>query len=312
MKISVIGAGSWGLTFANLLAIKGHEVMLYGRREIAQSNPFAYTQKLDEAAANECIVLALPVQQLGSVLTSTVAWNPAAIMVSLAKGIEQKRLLRVSEICASDIKWFDLKLFSVLSGPTLADEVARKLPATAVIASISHDTSAVVQREFSGPLMRLYRSDDVIGVELAGAIKNVIALAAGISAGLNLGHNVLGALVTRGLAEMTRLGVAIGGQRETFAGLAGMGDLITTCSSPLSRNRTVGMRIAAGESLEQILKSMTEVAEGVWTARATLKLAEQHNIEMPITAAVCQILHENKNPQLAIRELMTRTLKAES
>lgn len=311
MKISVIGAGSWGRTFADLLAKRGHEVLLWSRTPGEVKAPLVATDNLHTACKAECIVLAIPVQQLADVLSKVKEWNANAVVVSLAKGIEQKRQLRVSQICKAELRNFRFDQFAVLSGPTLAEEIAQGQPATAVVAGVLSSLAVRVQAEFSSPLLRLYSSSDLIGVELAGALKNVIALSAGICSGLNFGQNVQGALLTRGLVEISRLGVALGGKAETFAGLAGLGDLVTTCSSALSRNRTVGVRIARGEGLPTILSTMNEVAEGVWTASAALALAKSHGLEMPITSAVCQVLYENKSPQDAIRDLMTRSLKSE-
>jgi glycerol-3-phosphate dehydrogenase (NAD(P)+) len=256
-------------------------------------------------------LLAIPMQTSRGVLRNAHALPRDTVVVSLMKGIERETLARVSEICTAALKDFALERYAAVSGPTIAPEVAAGLPTSAVVASSSPETGGLVQREFSSRELRLYTSDDVIGVELAGALKNVIALAAGMCDGMGLGHNAKGALLTRGIAEITRLGVALGGQRQTFAGLSGMGDLITTCFSPHSRNRTVGERIGRGATPADVLRNMVMVAEGVWTARAALDLAHKHGVEMPITAAVCSVLEQHKDPRAAVSELMLRNLKAE-
>jgi glycerol-3-phosphate dehydrogenase (NAD(P)+) len=330
VKTAILGAGNWGTTLAVMFARRGHEVTLCSVepdvvRDIAERRlnsrylpgvpiPDGVMPVLDsrEVAASEVCFLAVPTQHVRAALTELRDASAPKIVVSLAKGIEQQSLARVSEILADTWPHFPRDRFAVLSGPTLAAEVVAGMPATAVVASTSVATAATIQGAFSSPQFRLYSSDDLIGVEIAGALKNVIALAAGICAGLGLGHNTVGALITRGLAEMTRLGEALGGKRATFSGLAGMGDLVTTCSSPLSRNRTVGERIGHGESLDRILATMTQVAEGVWTSRAALELAARHQIELPITAAVCEILFSGKDPRSALRELMVRSLKSET
>jgi glycerol-3-phosphate dehydrogenase (NAD(P)+) len=199
----------------------------------------------------------------------------------------------------------------VLSGPSFAAEVARRAPTAVVAASAEHDAAERVQRLFQNPTFRVYTNPDVVGVELGGALKNVIALAAGVAAGLGFGHNTLAALITRGLAEITRLGVAMGARRETFSGLAGMGDLVLTCTGDLSRNRTVGVRLGQGEALEDILGEMRSVAEGVKTAEAVVALADRHGVEMPIAAEVHAMLTEGRRPREALENLMSRDPKPE-
>jgi glycerol-3-phosphate dehydrogenase (NAD(P)+) len=256
-------------------------------------------------------LLAIPMQTSRSVLRNVRALPRDTVVVSLMKGIERETLSRVSEICTAELENFAIERYAAVSGPTIAPEVAAGLPTSAVVASSWPETGGFVQREFSTRELRLYTSDDVVGVELAGALKNVIALAAGMCDGMGLGYNAKGALLTRGIAEITRLGVALGGVRQTFAGLSGMGDLITTCFSPHSRNRTVGERIGRGATLSDVLRNMVMVAEGVWTARAALDLAQKFGVEMPITAAVCGVLEQGKDPRAAVGELMRRNLKAE-
>ena len=265
------------------------------------------------AALSDCTIclLAVPTQVCRSVLRRIRYLPKNTIIVSLMKGIERETLSRVSEICSAECADFNRNRFAAISGPTIAPEVAAGLPTSAVVASSSIETSGLIQQEFSTSALRLYTTEDVVGVELAGALKNVIALAAGMCDGMNLGANAKGALLTRGVAEITRLGVAQGGLRQTFAGLSGMGDLITTCFSPHSRNRTVGEHIGRGENPAAVLTNMVMVAEGVWTAQAALELAQKLNIMMPITMAVCSVLEQGKDPRSAVGELMLRNLKAE-
>lgn len=259
----------------------------------------------------EICLLAVPLQSCRSVLRALKRFPADTLVVGLMKGIEQKSLKRASEICAEELDDFPAQSFAILSGPTVAVEIAGGLPASAVIASTSQVTSERVQSEFSGESFRLYTSEDLIGVELAGALKNVIALAAGMCDGMQLGANAKGALLTRGLAEITRLGIALGGSARTFSGLSGMGDLFTTCSSPASRNRSVGEAIGRGENPHDVLAKMTMVVEGAWTARAARDLALRHKVAMPITEAVCRILDGEIRPRRALSDLMTRDLKAE-
>ncbi len=237
--------------------------------------------------------------------------EPEMIFVSATKGIDTDRHMRMSEVIESVVgKRFAPRL-TVLSGPSFAREVALGDPTAVVIASADREAAKTIQREFSSKTLRLYTSSDVIGVELGGAVKNVIAIAAGVVEGLGLGHNPMAALVTRGLAEMTRLAIACGGRKETLAGLAGMGDLVLTCTGDLSRNRSVGIELGKGRSLEEIVGSMRMVAEGVKTTGATVALAQQFGVEMPITCQIHRVLQGKISPRDAIRELMERALKDE-
>jgi glycerol-3-phosphate dehydrogenase (NAD(P)+) len=233
------------------------------------------------------------------------------ILISATKGLETDSLMRMSEVIRSVlVRRFSLRL-AALSGPSFAREVARGDPTAIVVASEDRQVAQTVQREFSSGNFRLYTSNDVVGVELGGAVKNVIAIAAGILEGVGLGHNPAAALITRGLAEISRLACACGAQRETLAGLAGMGDLILTCTGDLSRNRTLGVELGRGRSLSEIISSTRTVAEGVKTTYATVALAARHHVEMPITRQVHMILEGEISPEKAIRELMERTLKDE-
>ncbi len=237
--------------------------------------------------------------------------HPGMIFVSATKGIETAGTMRMSEVIRSVVsRQFDPRL-TVLSGPSFASEVARGDPTAIVVAAEDREAGRIVQHEFSSQTLRLYTSSDVIGVELGGAVKNVIAIAAGVVQGLGLGHNPTAALITRGLAEMTRLACACGGRRETLAGLAGMGDLVLTCTGHLSRNRTVGVELGQGRKLSEIIGSMRMVAEGVRTTAATVALAGRHAVEMPITLQIHRVLEGHVSPREAIRELMERTLKDE-
>ncbi len=331
MKVTILGAGNWGTTFAIHAHRSGHEVTLWefdaeqakavaAVRENRKYLPgyavppgIRVTTELRSALSEtELILAAIPAQSFRALLRMNGDFPKGIALVSLMKGIEQESLARMSEICSQELQNFASEHFAVLSGPTIAAEVAAGMPTSAVVASYSIQTAEAVQRAFSTHEFRLYTSADVIGVELAGALKNVIALAAGICDGMNLGYNTKGTVVTRGLVEMTRLGEALGGNRATFVGLSGLGDLVTTCSATQSRNRTVGERIGHGEHLKDILNDMVMVAEGVWTARAAQQLARQHRIEVPITDAVCSVLFDDKSPRDAVRELMVRTLKSEN
>jgi glycerol-3-phosphate dehydrogenase (NAD(P)+) len=330
MKAAILGAGNWGTTLAVNFARQGHQINLWEfdaqQAELVQRtrrnerflpgvdlpDGVRVTSILPEALEKSRVVfLSIPTQTSRSVLRQIRSLPSDSIIVSLMKGIEQNTRARVSQICREELADFNDGQYAMLSGPTIAGEVAHGLPTSAVIASTSENTSLLIQKEFSSSVLRLYRSDDVVGVEIAGAVKNVIALASGMCAGMQLGYNTMGALLTRGLAEISRLGEALGGHRITFSGLSGMGDLITTCNSPASRNRTVGERIGRGETLNEILNTMVMVAEGVWTSRAVRDLAAEKNIVMPITDAVCRILFENHAPDKAVKELMERRLKAE-
>lgn len=330
MRIAVLGAGNWGTTMAMLLQRAGHAVALWeydapqaavvasSRRNekflpgfILHEN-IAVTSRLDEAIIGaEACLLAVPAQTCRSVLRALPQPATDVVLVSLMKGIERDTRSRISEICRAELPGFTADRFAIISGPTIAPEVASGLPTSAVIASESAETAQRLQAAFSTPEFRLYTSSDVTGVELAGSLKNVVALAAGISDGMQLGFNTKGTLLTRGLAEIVRLGAALGGMRQTFFGLSGMGDLVTTCTSPHSRNRTVGEAIGRGEPVAHVLGRMVMVAEGVWTARAARDLAAQHGVDMPITEAVCRVLDEGVDPRTAVRDLMQRNLKAE-
>ncbi len=330
-KICIIGAGGWGTALAVVLGRTERPVGLWAYEpEIAESiqsrreNPVflpgvtipravTATNRLEEALTGAGIVLTvMPSHVCRGVFERMLrALEPDMIFVSATKGIDAERLMRMSEIIRAAVKpRFEPRL-CVLSGPSFALEVAHGDPTAVVVASENRALAMAVQRALSSATLRLYTSTDVVGVELGGALKNVIAIGAGVIEGLGLGHNAMAALLTRGLAEMTRLACACGARRETMAGLAGIGDLALTCTGSLSRNRTVGVELGKGRKLTDIVSSMRMVAEGVKTTRATIALAERHRIDVPITHQVNRILEDEVSPREAIRELMERSLKEE-
>ena len=331
MRVAVVGAGSWGSALALAASRAGHEVLLWAHdpeiaKQIVQtrSNPvylptaefgnnITITNALSDVAAfSDLILMVTPSHYYREVLgqLETHLERPVRI-VSGTKGIENETLSRISEITES-VLGEGLQSFAVLSGPTFAAEVSLDYPTTAVIASDSEEFSTLVQHELSYETFRLYRSCDVIGVELAGSLKNVIAIASGVIEGLGYGSNTTAALITRGLHEIRRLGVNLGGKPETFAGLAGMGDLVLTCTGSLSRNRSVGVQLGQGKTLEQILQESRYVAEGVKTARSAKQVADRHETEMPIISEMHALLYEGETPQESLSRLMTRSLKAET
>ena len=258
----------------------------------------------------DLIISAVPCQYMRSVWNRLKNYvNVSVPIVSVTKGIENGTLLRPSQILSDVIKK-DIKVVA-LSGPTIADELVRKLPATATAASENERLAGMVQEIFNTPYFRVYRNSDIVGVELAGAMKNVIAIAAGIVDGIKAGDNTKAALLCRGLAEITRLGLAMGAKEQTFAGLSGLGDLVTTCISPMGRNRSFGQRIGNGATVKQALEATESVIEGVDTCKSVIDLAQKYAVNMPITEAVYQILFEGKSVSAAIEELMARKLKAE-
>ncbi len=331
MKLSVIGAGSFGTAMAVVASKCGNEVLLWAHdpkvadviRETGKNPSYLAnvdigaaihpTHDMAEAAAfSDTVFMVVPSHHYRNVLSDLRRHLARPIkVISGTKGIENETLERMSEVTAAVLDG-KLTAFASLSGPTFALEVARGDPTAAVIASTNVDFAQEVQRVLSCGTFRLYNSSDVVGVELAGSLKNVIAIAAGVLEGLGLGSNTNAALVTRGLHEITRLGVALGGRLETFAGLAGMGDLVLTCTGALSRNRSVGVALGKGKKLGEILDDTKFVAEGVKTSRAAKELSERHGIEMPITSEMYRVLYENESPREAIQRLMSRTLKAES
>ncbi len=327
-RIGVLGAGSWGTTLADLLARKGHEVRLWAyEAEVVESINRRHVNELflagksldprlvacsDPFEAVEGVPLVLSAAPSHVVRFVTAPLEPGVgqdtIIVSATKGIEAPGLCLPHEVLSETLPG---RPVVALSGPSFAAEVHEGQPTAVVAAARDTKVAAVVQEAFSTPKFRVYSNDDLVGVELCGALKNVVAIAAGILEGLGLGNNPRAALITRGLAEMTRLGLVMGAQPMTFAGLAGMGDLILTATGGLSRNRALGMALAKGERLAEYTATHRTVAEGVNTARSATGLAERHGVELPITAQVAAILFDDKSPRQAVTDLMERTLKAE-
>lgn len=328
--IGVVGAGSWGTALATMVAEKGFPVTLWAYEqelvesisikhrnmlflpEVALHQNLTCTGDIRQAVAAKRIVLwVTPVKAFRSLFEQGFFEStPGAIHVCASKGIENDTLETVSQM-AADIARGREMAFAVLSGPSFAHDVARKMPTAVVIASQDQASAAVVQEALATPYFRTYTSQDVVGVEIGGALKNVVAVASGIVEGLGLGHNTRAALITRGLAEMMRLGVFLGADPLTFSGLSGIGDLVLTCTSTQSRNYSVGLQIGRGKQLEDILPHMNMVAEGVYTTRSAYALSRRHGIDMPIVAEIYQILFEGKPAQQAVKALMGRDLKKE-
>jgi glycerol-3-phosphate dehydrogenase (NAD(P)+) len=327
--ISIIGSGAMATVCAIILAQNGHKVSIWGHstksidklkenRENDRLLPgiripdcVRLTSDDGDCFNNATMVLsAVPTQHLRSVWNRLTEFVPANVpIISVSKGIENATLLRPTQVIADVLK--SNHPLAALSGPNIAAEMAKYLPATAVVATADIELAQRVQIVFNTQWFRVYTNTDLIGVELSGAIKNVIAIAAGILDGLNAGNNAKAALVTRGLVEITRLGLAMGALETTFHGLAGLGDLLTTCVSPQGRNRSVGEQIGKGRALQAILDEMQSVAEGVPTTLSLVQLAQKHNVEMPITREVHSILFEGKDVMFALADLMTRDPKAE-
>lgn len=328
-RIGVIGSGSWGTALAVHLAHTGHEVRLWARDSSLASSmaarrenatylpgvvlPAALSPTSDLAAtldAAQFVVIAVPSHGVREVSRAAGASFPrGCAIVSATKGLEAGSLLRMSQVLREELR--EAGEIVVLSGPSFASELARTQPTAIVAAGESPIVVEAVMAHFRSPALRLYGSGDVVGVELGGALKNIIAIAAGVVEGLGAGHNALAALITRGLAELSRLAVAAGAQPATLAGLAGLGDLVLTCTGDLSRNRQVGIALAKGQSLTQILSNMKMVAEGVRTTEAALALSARHGIELPIAREMAEVLAGRTDPQSAIRNLMGRKQKLE-
>jgi glycerol-3-phosphate dehydrogenase (NAD(P)+) len=325
--ITVIGAGSWGTTLACLLSTKNFDMTLWVHEQdlideinrtrinsvylpdIKLPDNIRVTNNLSDALTKaRYVVNAVPAQYTRSVFKEALpSMTNEAIIVSVSKGIERVTLLTVSSI----LKELSRHSVAVLSGPSFAKEVIRKLPTAVTLAAEHKNTGLSLQEIFNVNNFRVYTHDDMIGVEIGGALKNVMAIAAGISESLGLGNNARASLITRGLVEMTRLGVAMGAKERTFSGLSGIGDLVLTCTSPLSRNYTVGIKLGQGLKLKDILSQTRSVAEGVATAESAYELSKKHSIEMPIIEQVYKIIYEEKDPVIAVRDLMERSLKSE-
>jgi glycerol-3-phosphate dehydrogenase (NAD(P)+) len=329
-RITVLGAGSWGTAFAKVLADAGRTVTMWARRpqvaaEIRDGHtnggylpgirlPEHLTATADPAEAltdAEAVVLAVPSQSLRANLTGWRDLLPEAILVSLAKGVELGTLKRMSEVIAEITGRPDDEIV-VVSGPNLAREIAQEQPAAAVLACVDHERAVAIQHASAGGYFRPYTNTDVIGCEFGGACKNVIALSCGMAAGMGYGANTVATLITRGLAETARLGAKLGADPLTFAGLAGVGDLVATCSSPLSRNRTFGERLGRGETLEEALRATGgQVAEGVMSCSSIRELAQANGVDMPLTDAMHRVCHEGADPGKVGAELLGRQRKHE-
>ncbi|HEX8099945.1 MAG TPA: NAD(P)H-dependent glycerol-3-phosphate dehydrogenase [Actinomycetota bacterium] len=329
-RIAVIGAGSWGTAFASIPAEKGIETVLWTRREELASQisdlhenqdylpnvplPGSLTATTDiERAARTAgvVVMAVPSHAFRTIFREVAAnLRPGVPVVSLTKGIEQDSLKRMSEVIREEAD-LSPSLTAVLSGPNLAKEVAARQPSATVVACSDDDVAGSLQDAFMARHFRVYTNPDVVGCELGGAMKNIIAIAAGIAAGMGFGDNTRASLITRGLAEIARLGTRLGGNPLTFSGLAGMGDLVATCSSPLSRNRTVGEQLGKGRKLDEIIAEMNMVAEGVKTSRPLFAIAQRAGADAPITEHVVKVLYEGVSPEEMVASLMTRGAKPE-
>lgn len=327
-RITVIGDGAWGTALALLLTRNGHDVRVWGafaecvdhanaNRENTAFLPGIelpaeirfYTEPQQAAEGSDVVVLATPSQFYSEVLDRFEGLlDPESLIVSVTKGLDFQSRRRMTEIARERI---GAAAVAALSGPSFADEVARCLPTAVVIACDDLARAERLQRIFSNDRFRAYTSDDVVGTELGGALKNIVAIAAGVSDGIGYGYNSKAALITRGLAEIKRLGCALGARTETFAGLSGMGDLMLTCTGKLSRNRGVGERLGHGEKIESILASMQHVAEGVWNCSIALQSARSCGVDVPITEQVNAIVHDGKNPRDAVHSLLARDLKSE-
>jgi glycerol-3-phosphate dehydrogenase (NAD(P)+) len=332
VKIGVVGGGSWGTTIANHMALKGIDIDLWVREEdvynqikekrtnetflpgITLSEAIRPVRSFKEVSSEkDFLFIVVPSHFFRTILTELSPFSSSATpLIVGTKGIENETLMTMSQVVASVLPgdWNDK--FACLSGPSFAREVCDKHPTAVTLAARNKELSIYLQKLFSTDYFRVYTSQDVIGVELGGALKNVIAIAAGISDGLGFGFNARAALLTRGLAEITRLGVSMGAQPLTFAGLAGIGDLILTCTGDLSRNRMVGLKIAEGVSAKEIVSGMKMVAEGIKTSQSAYNLAQKMGVEMPIITEVYNVIYKGKEPRKAVKDLMTRELKAES
>ncbi len=325
--IAVIGAGSWGTTLACLLSEKGYDVSLWAyEKELAGeirekrinsiylpgytvSEDLLVTDDLEKAVSKAMFVVnAVPSQYVRGVIGNAVFFlRKEAIIISVSKGIEKGTLFTISSV----IRELTNHRIAVLSGPSFAKEVIQKFPTAVTIASEDKALSLLLQEIFSTSYFRVYTHDDILGVELGGALKNVMAIAAGISDGLGLGYNARAALITRGLSEMKRLGRAMGAKEKTFSGLSGLGDLVLTCTGPLSRNYNLGYKLAQGERLENILSAMKAVIEGIDTAESAFELSKKYLVPMPIVEQIYYVLHNERSPAMAVNELMNRTPRAE-
>ena len=330
-RIGVVGAGSWGTAIADLLACKGfhthlwvfekevkdhieqfHENKLYLPDHQLSPNLSASNDLADVVSNKHLIVIVVPSHVMRNVTQQMAGYLSAStIITSASKGIEQKTHLTMSGVIKENIPEVDSDRLAVISGPSFAKEVAQKMPTTVTVACRNPEIAATVQHVFATPYFRVYTSEDIVGVELGGSVKNVIAIASGILDGLGMGLNTRAALITRGMTEVRRLGLHLGANPRTFTGLAGFGDLVLTCTGSLSRNYTVGIKLGKGKKLQQILDEMHMVAEGVKTAKSVYNFSRKLGVEMPICHEIYHILYEDLSPKEAVYRLMTRTLKQE-
>lgn len=330
-RIAVIGAGSWGTALGNMLSQKGCQVDLWVREEtvfqqierdrvnrdflpgVALSPSLRPVRSFSEALeGKELVLLVVPSHVFREVVSGLRPHlEDGMALMAATKGIENDTLMVMSQVAETILPATFQHRFACMGGPSFAREVSVKSPTAVTIACRDSGQRTRLQRVFHTDFFRVYATEDMMGVQLGGALKNVVAIAAGAADGLKFGHNARAALITRGLAEITRLGVAMGANPHTFAGLAGMGDLVLTCTGDLSRNRTVGLKIAAGMTLDEIVRGMNMVAEGIRTARSAYELSKRAGVDMPITTQVYQILYENKDPMKAVSDLMSRELRSE-
>lgn len=327
MKVGVVGAGSWGTTVAALAAVNAPTLLWARRPELAGQinsvhvngdyladftlpDQLTASSSLEEVVSTaDVLVMAVPSHGYREVAAEAARHlRPWVPVVSLTKGLERASRKRMSEVTRDEMPGHPV---AVLTGPNLAKEILSGQPAASVVAIDDNDIAAELQRLFSRPTLRVYTNDDVVGCEVGGVVKNVIAIASGMAEGMGFGDNTRATLITRGLAEMTRLGIAMGGHAATFAGLAGMGDLIATCSSKQSRNNTVGFELGRGRTIDDVLASMSMVAEGVKSSPSVLDLARRHGVEMPITEQVVAVCHQGKSAAEALTALMQRSRKSE-
>ncbi|MFZ8916698.1 MAG: NAD(P)H-dependent glycerol-3-phosphate dehydrogenase [Ilumatobacteraceae bacterium] len=327
MRVAVIGAGSWGTTVASVVAPNASTVLWARNAELVATmsstrrndrylpdaplpDDLEFTASLKEAVSSaDVVVMGVPSHGFRDVLSEAAQFvRPWVPVVSLSKGLERSSLKRMSEVVADEMPGHPV---AVLTGPNLAKEIMAGQPAAAVVAIDDSTIAQELQKVFSRPALRVYTNPDVVGSEIAGVAKNVIAIASGMAAGMGFGDNTRASIITRGLAEMTRLGMAMGGEGLTFAGLAGMGDLIATCSSTQSRNNQVGLRLGRGETIDAIMESMTMVAEGVKSSPSVLDLARRHDVEMPITEQVVAVCHQGRSAVDAMSLLMKRRRRSE-
>ena len=330
MRYAVVGAGSWGTTVASMIAPKRETIIWARRPEVAVDiderhhneaylagielpEQLAATSDLHKAIDGaDVVVMAVPSHGFRAVLETAVGAIPPTIpIISLSKGIERETLMRMTEVVIDVLPDHDPDVIGALSGPNLAREIIEGQPAATVIAVRNEDAARLLQADFMGPRFRVYTNPDVVGSETAGAVKNVMAIAAGMAEGMGFGDNTLATLIARALVEMTRLGVALGGDVRTFSGLAGIGDLVATCNSTKSRNHKVGVGLGQGRQLDEITGEMNMVAEGVKSTSGVLELAHQADVEMPIAEQVGRVLYEGISPNEAINQLMTREAKSE-